>query len=300
MKRPFTATQRGLWFIAAMAALVALAILASRHCSRPQPVPLSSAELQELEHFRQERKRAQQQSEEEKKHFNRPSIREASLFVFDPNTADSSTFVKLGFAPWQIRNIMKYRKKGGRWRTPEGFARLYGLDKEDFLRLKPYILISPIPKKERPANTGKPTDSLWRKRFPEKYPTGTVIDLNAADTNELKRIPGIGSYYARRICDFREQLGAFISPNQLNEISGLPADIGQWFKVNGKPAVRKTKISQATFQELVRHPYLNYEQVKALFEYRRKYGMPHSWKELRLLAPYREADTTMLNIYLEW
>ena len=38
--------------------------------------------------------------------------RVAELFPFDPNTADSTTFLRLGLQLWQVRNIYKYRAKG--------------------------------------------------------------------------------------------------------------------------------------------------------------------------------------------
>ena len=46
---------------------------------------------------------------------------------FDPNKADSLTLLYNGLKPWQIKNLMKYRAKGGRFRNPEDFCRLYGL-----------------------------------------------------------------------------------------------------------------------------------------------------------------------------
>ena len=39
----------------------------------------------------------------------------SQAFPFDPNHADSATLLKVGFSPWQIRNMMKYREKGGKW-----------------------------------------------------------------------------------------------------------------------------------------------------------------------------------------
>lgn len=53
--------------------------------------------------------------------------RRAELFAFDPNTADSTELLRLGLAPWQVRNIYKYRASGGIYRKPSDFARLYGL-----------------------------------------------------------------------------------------------------------------------------------------------------------------------------
>jgi hypothetical protein len=41
------------------------------------------------------------------------------MHMFDPNTADSCTLVHLGFKPWQAKNMLKYRSKGGKYRKKE-------------------------------------------------------------------------------------------------------------------------------------------------------------------------------------
>ena len=63
-------------------------------------------------------------------------------FPFDPNTADSTQLLRLGLQPWQVRNIYKYRSRGGIYRKKEDFAKLYGLTVKDYRRLEPYIRIS--------------------------------------------------------------------------------------------------------------------------------------------------------------
>lgn len=51
-------------------------------------------------------------------------------------------------------------------------------------------------------------DFLPKKEYVKvfKYPEGTQIDLNSADTIELKKIPGIGSGIAGSIVRYRERL----------------------------------------------------------------------------------------------
>ena len=44
-------------------------------------------------------------------------------FPFNPNTADSTTLLRLGLKPWQIKNLMAYRRAGGRCLQPDGWAR---------------------------------------------------------------------------------------------------------------------------------------------------------------------------------
>lgn len=56
------------------------------------------------------------------------------LFPFDPNTADSTTLSDLGLSDFVISNILKYRAKGGIFRTPEAFRRIYGLTSNNMKR----------------------------------------------------------------------------------------------------------------------------------------------------------------------
>lgn len=63
------------------------------------------------------------------------------LFPFDPNAADSTQLLRLGLQAWQVRSIYRYRAKGGIFREPSDFARLYGLTKKQYEILAPYIII---------------------------------------------------------------------------------------------------------------------------------------------------------------
>lgn len=69
--------------------------------------------------------------------------REIKLTMFDPNTADSTTFLSLGLPPWMIKNILHYRHKQGKFRHPEDFGR-YTDSQKNNTRL--FILISKLQK----------------------------------------------------------------------------------------------------------------------------------------------------------
>ena len=74
--------------------------------------------------------------------YGQPVKAKPATFFFDPNTADSTALLRLGLSPWQVRNIYKYRARGGRYHRPEDFSKLYGLTKGDYERLLPYIRIA--------------------------------------------------------------------------------------------------------------------------------------------------------------
>ena len=226
------------------------------------------------------------------------------LIPFDPNLADSIEFLRLGLPSYVIKNVIKYRQKGGRFSTPESFARIYGLTEAKFKELQPYIYISeefikkPNRKKsaqERPKREEK-VDSLQK---PFKYPEGTLVDVNTADTTELKKIPGIGSGIARRIVAYRNRLGGFYTLEQLNEVEFVTADLLKWFKLEGD-SVRKLPINRVGLDKLRAHPYINFYQAKVIVEYRRKKGEITSLSQLALYEEFTEKDLKRLSAYISF
>lgn len=219
--------------------------------------------------------------------------RTIETFAFNPNTCDSLTFLRLGLKPWQAHNALKYRAHGGKWRTADDFRRLYGLSEADFLRLKPFIKIS---SETATQSNNETSDSLVRK-YTQKYPEGMQIDLNRADTSSLKGIPGIGSYYAQKICRYKENLGGFINVNQIDDIEGVPEQAKKFLYVQPDVQVRKIDVNKASFKQLVRHPYLNYEQTCEIANYIRKHGKLNDWQDLQFSEHFTEADFKRLSPY---
>ena len=207
----------------------------------------------------------------------------ARLFTFDPNTADSTALLSLGLQPWQVRNIYKYRAKGGIYRRPSDFARLYGLTVGQYRRLEPYIRISPDYLPASSAISGDEYEAAVRDtvKYPVKIKDGECIVLNTADTTMLKKVPGIGSGYARAIVGYRARLGGFFSVDQLLEIDGFPESSLRYFKL-GDAALEKINLNKLTLNQLRRHPYISYFQAKAIIDYRRLHGNLHSLDDLRL------------------
>jgi DNA uptake protein ComE-like DNA-binding protein len=214
--------------------------------------------------------------------------RRLERFAFDPNTADSTQLLRLGLQPWQVRNIYKYRSAGGIYRKKEDFARLYGLTVKQYRELEPYIHISTdylpastLIKEERRTERYE-RDTL---RYPVKIAEGEHIDLNAADTSLYKKVPGVGSYYSRKIAEYGRRLGCFVSADQLDEIENFPSEAKKYFSVNASD-VHQLNVNRLSLNELKRHPYINYYQAKAITDYRRLHGPLHSLDDLRLLPDF--------------
>lgn len=108
-------------------------------------------------------------------------------FPFDPNTAAVEDLMHLGFSRKQAESIDNYRRKGGRFRRPEDFAKSFVVADSVFERLAPWIEIP-------------------------------LVDINAADSAAFDALPGIGPYFATKMVEYRRQLGGYSSKEQLMDI----------------------------------------------------------------------------------
>lgn len=198
---------------------------------------------------------------------------EIRMQMFDPNTADSSTLVHLGLKPWQAKNMLKYRAKGGKYRKAEDLKKLYGMTDSMYQALTPYIYIA-RDEVDSLAKDSFMVDSVRvdsRLKWPEKK--DTVLNLRTADTTELKMIRGIGSYRARQIVRYREQLGGFTHVEQILEAKGMEEGDGDsllaYFFIDSVK-VEQMNVNVVGVKRLSRHPYLRFEQAQAIYELKRK------------------------------
>ena len=238
------------------------------------------------------------------------------LFPFDPNTADSTTLLRLGLEAWQVRSIYHYRAKGGVYRRSEDFARLYGLTKRQYEVLRPFIRISDD---YRPAadfygnerrmysyatrQEGTATEKEEKGEriysYPQKLNAGEHIAVNSADTAELKKIPGVGSVYARAIIRYRNRLGGFVKAEQLLEITGIPESALSYISID-KGNISKMNVNRLSLNKLCQHPYINFYQAKEICDYRRTNGPLESMQDLKLLKDFPQAEIERLEPYVEF
>ena len=224
---------------------------------------------------------------------------EIHMQMFDPNTADSSTLVHLGFKPWQAKNILKYRAKGGRYSKAEDIKRLYGMTDSMYQALRPYISIAREQLDRVDQDTMK-MDSLAKRVSINK---DTILNLRTADTTELKMIRGIGSYRARQIVRYREQLGGFVRVEQVMEVTGMDQmvedSVLKWFVLDSV-VVEKIRVNHVSAQRLSKHPYLRFEQAKAIYELRRKKIRLNSVNDLESIDCIDEKTLEKISPYLNF
>jgi len=192
------------------------------------------------------------------------------LFSFNPNTATAEEWKRLGLRDKTIQTILKYRSKGGKFYKPEDLQRIYGLHTDEYERLLPYVQIeSPTKTLTAPA-----TVSSESKTERKEY-NAVVVDINDADTATWKQMKGIGSTYARRIVNFRNKLGGFVSVDQVGETFGLPDSVFQKVKPQlrfSSSSINQIDVNNSTIEELKAHPYIGFSVANAIVQYRSQHG----------------------------
>ncbi|MDR2622380.1 MAG: helix-hairpin-helix domain-containing protein [Dysgonamonadaceae bacterium] len=155
---------------------------------------------------------------------------------------------------------------------------------------------------QQPEKTVEPPQ---RNSYPqkEKFAEGTVIELNASDTSQLMKIPGIGTSFAKRISSYKKLLGGYYRLQQLQEVYGMYEELYDkiipYLRVD-TALIQPLPVNSASLDRLKSHPYLNFYQAKAIIEIRKKKGKINSINELAMLEEFSgEEDIERLRHYLK-
>ena len=124
-------------------------------------------------------------------------------------------------------------------------------------------------------------DTIVKKSY---HNAPTIINLNTADTTQFKQLPGIGSSFAKWIVSYRERLGGYCETEQLLEVYHMDSarynEFKNFVKIDSLFIPEKLKINYETFKSLLRHPYLEYDDVKKIVNHREHKGLITSWQQL--------------------
>ena len=287
--------------IVTILALILVLILACLF--RPSRKSLSDASLHDLDSLlalRQAAVELQQQQQGEKPQ----EVTELHPFPFNPNTITEEEWLQMGLTDRQVRSIMNYKAKGGRFYSKSDVEKLYAISEEEYAQLEPFIVLPEVAR----GNASKPSAKKQESRAfddklkPEKKAI-PVVDLNTVDSTTLVELPRMGGYMASRIIAFRDKLGGFVEVAQLLDVKGLDSTrfaAMRPYLLIGDTETRRIDVNRADFKTLVGHPYLSYEQVKRIFRQRESRGMIKNWAQLEALLKEEGEVNPLLEQYLSY
>jgi competence ComEA-like helix-hairpin-helix protein len=111
-----------------------------------------------------------------------------------------------------------------------------------------------------------------KKEYPKtEKPAIEPIDINLATAEDFDKLKGIGEYLSQKIIQYRTYLGGFYSVEQLKEIKGIKPEVideNKKYLLVSKTELLRLDINTTDFKTLLKHPYLEYNDVKKIFRLR--------------------------------
>lgn len=206
----------------------------------------------------------------------KPKQKQEPLVPIEINGASIEKLCEIkGIGEYYAKNIINERERVGGFSDISQLLGAYGMTTEKLSEIKKQIIID---------------TALCLPKIP----------LNSADSTNLSKIYGIEPYLAARIINYREKLGGFYDVEQLLEIYGI--NNKHYHNMLCRIVLDSVKlhclnINNSDFKTVLKHPYFNYENTKAIFRYL-DYGAITSWEEFCKIPNLKLEHREMLKHYL--
>jgi len=227
-------------------------------------------------------------------------LKSKAIRPFDPNTVDYDSLITWGLEPFIATNMIKYRAAGGRFIQTEDLKKLFGMTDSIWQALSPWIDLNSIQTESKQIKSNVNEQTAQRPYLPKNAHRNIPRkDLNEVDSVWLKSIHGIGPVLSKRLVKYRKLLGGFNSMDQLNEVYGLSPDVlanlSEKLFIQPDAYLSKINLNIEDYKRIASHPYMSFNQAKAIIAYRNQHGSFKSVEELKNI--HLIDDSTYLRAY---
>ncbi|MDC9723062.1 MAG: helix-hairpin-helix domain-containing protein [Urechidicola sp.] len=224
--------------------------------------------------------------------------RKPKIYPYNPSFITDYKGYQLGMSTKEINKLLKHRADGKYINSAKHFQKVTGVSDSLLAVMSPnfkfpdWVVVKNKSTKKKDVYIGKKNNITIEKQ-----------DLNLVTAIQLKEIYGIGEKLSERIVKFRASLNGFISDDQLSEVYGLTPEVIdrvlERYTVLSKPTFKKLNVNTATFKEVLRLPYIDYELTKKIFDYRDEVAELQSIEELKLIEGFPLELYDKIIVYLE-
>ena len=203
-----------------------------------------------------------------------------ALFAFDPNTIIPEMLDSLNLPENIKRNMLNYRKAGGRFFTTSQVGKIYGMNDSIFTAIENYIVIA------------EKTDSVSLNIISPDKPITGIFDPNIADYNQLIEF-GFNRFQAQNLIEYRKKAGVFNSRTDLLKIYGIDSIFYKTIEnhiqieitdeptiVRSKPALVQIELNSADSTELVQLNGIGSVYANRILKYRELLGGFYSTSQI--------------------
>ena len=218
-----------------------------------EPITVSVEELDRGVSELESKKISYTQNKQKKKKYNSPTSK------FNPNEYTHENWMSLGLSEKQADVVLKFTKRG--IYSNDQLKQIFVIDEALFELIK--------------DSTFYPERKEWKNEAgKDAYQPKHKINVNTATEEELQKLYGIGEYFSKKIIEYREKLGGYISKEQLLEIYNFDEDKLENISnriIIETDDVNKININTCLPEELAKHPYIRWKVANSIVKMRAKY-----------------------------
>ncbi|TDO28679.1 helix-hairpin-helix domain-containing protein [Sediminibacterium goheungense] len=204
------------------------------------------------------------------------------LFFFNPNTLDEEGWKKLGLHEKLAQRILHYRNKGGHFYKPADIKKIWGLDSTKAKQLIPYVVLPAV-----------------EERKVLSKPAIPIIDINTADQEAWKALPGIGEVLAARIVAYRTKVAGFARLEELQSVFGLSdslvSKLHPYIRVH-PASIPRLWLNRASAHQIEQKTGIPLQLAQLIVRKRQENGNYGDWTELKEIAGMQEGMIEKLRL----
>lgn len=224
--------------------------------------------------------------------------RKPKIFPFNPNYITDAKGYELGMTNEEIDLLHAYRSSGKFMNSAKEFQQVTKVSDSLLAVISPYFKFPDwvVAKKETQVKKAKEKNTSQSLSFSDKK------DLNTVTAEELLKVYGVGEVLSKRIVKFRSSLQGFSSDTILYKVYGLKPEtveeIMKYYTVKSIPEISPININTATFKEVLKVPYIDYELTKKIFQYKDRNNGFNSIEELKNIEGLDQELFDKIVVYL--
>jgi DNA uptake protein ComE-like DNA-binding protein len=231
------------------------------------------------------------------------------IYPFNPNFISDYKGYQLGMSTQEIDKLHVFRKKHKFVNSVKEFQQVTGVSDSLLNRISPYFKFPEWVQKKilRESQQDKRKKKEERNQFNNQVEKDksliSTTDINKATMVDFLAIEGVDEKLSERIIKYRSKLQGFVFADQIFEVWGLEQSIGenilQTFSIQTMPNIQKININTASFKEVLKIPYIDYDLCVKIFDYRDEVAELQSISELKNIEGFPMDKYDRIVVYLQ-
>lgn len=219
------------------------------------------------------------------------------MYPFNPNFITDFKGYNLGMSTQEIDRLLAFRKTNKYVNSAQEFQAVTKVSDSLLKVISPYFKFPDWVANKKEFKT-------YPKQNFKKKKKVTVLDINQATQEDLKKIYGVGDGLSERILKEKDKFGGFVSMEQMNDVWGLSPEVivqlNEHFKIKTSPVVKKININTASIKELMQFPYFKYALAKSIVTYRSMNNGIKNTEDLLKIKDFPVEKINIIVLYLEF